>query len=194
MGIKNRADLLLALLYAGVDPKGMQQPANPVIGITRLEKLLFLLKQETNLLSSVSSSETFNFVPFRMGPYTNEVYDEVDFLESFGLLRKREEAPRIAEDTAHNSAFLDDLDLDKYQRTSFTSDEKTESFELTSRGRTVAEKIWRALSTEERSQIVLVKRQFNNMNLRQFLRYVYKKYPKYTMESEIKDYLGLSGR
>lgn len=79
-GIKTKVDLLLALLYAG-----KREEATPIEGITRLEKLLFLLKTEEGFLSTRTDDDTFNFIPFKMGPWSSEVYDEVDFFRIFRL-------------------------------------------------------------------------------------------------------------
>jgi len=56
-------------------------------GITRLEKLLFLVEKETDLAAEVD--ETFPFEPYHYGPYSQQVYDAVDMLESLQLLGER---------------------------------------------------------------------------------------------------------
>lgn len=186
-GIRNKTDLLLALLYAG-EPSNVRS-STEVAGITRLGKLLFLLKIEEGLLHNVSQENDFNFVPFRMGPWTNEVYDEVDFLEALGLLKKRSGGKRSAADVAHDDELFDAAILDKYQQDAACIDQNAEVFSLTEKGREKARTIWNRLSDKEKQKIMRVKRKFNNMNLKQFLRYVYKMYPEYASESEIKDYL-----
>lgn len=187
--LRNRADLLLALLYAEESPSGL---ATAVKGITRLEKLVFLLKMEAGLLRGVKSDDDFHFIPFRMGPWTQEVYDEVDFLESLGLLTKEGTEPRSIEDKAHDDMLFGAMILDKYQKSSSpVSDEKNENFGLTEKGKQKAKEVWDRLGDDEKKKIMGIKKRFNNMNLRQFLRYVYNKYPSYTSESEIKQYLGV---
>jgi hypothetical protein len=187
--VKKRSDLVLALLFAN-DTTSINTP-NPIGGITRLEKLLFLLKKEAGFLKEVSASDDFHFVPFKMGPWTGEVYDEIDFLESLGLVSRRLTQEQSPEDAAHEDELFSDLILDKYQKGDLQTDGEGEVFSLTDKGKKKALEIWERLSTEERQKIVAIKRQFNTMNLRQFLRYVYKKYPEFTTESEIKGELGL---
>jgi len=186
-GIRNKTDLILALLYAGEGPSRFA----PIIGITRLEKLLFLLKTDEGFLANVPQEDNLNFVPFRMGPWTNEIYDEVDFLESLGLLKKQSQKKRTPADAVHDDELFSDMVLDKYQNTATGADEETEIFTLTAEGREKASEIWGRLSTEEKQRLIAVKHRFNNMNLRQFLRYVYKTHPEYTTSSEIKDYLNV---
>jgi len=192
-GIRNKADLLLALLYAGKALSPDQQFSEPIAGITRLEKLLFLLKKDEGFLKAVPDPERndFHFVPFRMGPWTHEVYDEVDFLESLGLMTKESRDKRSAADAAHDDELFSEMVLDKYQKTAADVEEEIEVFSLTEKGRKKATEIWSRLTEEEKRRIINNKKKFNKMDLRQFLRYVYKKYPEYCTESEIKSYLNV---
>ena len=188
-GIKNKTELLLSLLYAGT-PIGTNTTV-PIVGITRLEKLIFLAKFDQALLESAPPEHDFHFLPFRMGPWTQEIYDEVDFLESLGLLTKERDAEYSPEDEAHDDQLFSDLVLDKYQRGGVAMDEGSEVFRLTEQGRKKAVEVWSRIPDEEKQKLIALKRRFNNMNLRQLLRYVYNKYPQYTTESEIKEYLNV---
>lgn len=187
-GIRNKADLMLALLFAGERPVS-DVTATSVVGITRLEKLLFLLKLDEGFLQGVSEKDNFNFIPFKMGPWSNEIYDEVDFLESLGLLTKGSKEKRSAIDAEHDNELFSGMVLDKYQKSASSVDEECEVFKLTDSGKVKAKEIWDRLADEEKKRLIELKSKFNKMNLKQFLRYVYKKYPEYTTESEIKDYL-----
>jgi len=191
MNIRNKADLLLALLYAGGSPAHMPV-ASQVTGITRLEKLLFLLKLDEGFLNSVPDKDDFHFVPFRMGPWASEVYDEVDFLESLGLVNKESTTSISPADSVHNEELFSQTVLDKYQNQRSADDDETEVFKLSEAGKAKAAEIWARLSEDEKTRLIRVKKTFNNMNLRQFLRYVYKKHPAYTTESEIKNYLRIN--
>jgi hypothetical protein len=188
-GIKNKTELVLSLLYA--NDMGESAFGSPVVGITRLEKLIFLAKIQESLLEHATDEEDFHFVPFRMGPWTQEVYDEIDFLESIGLLDKEKRGEVSVEDEAHNDELFSDLLLDKYQSNPISRNEATDAFQLTPAGRKKASEIWARLSNDEKQKLIGLKRKFNMMNLRQFLRYVYKKYPEYTEASEIKEYLNI---
>jgi len=187
-GIRNKADLVLALLFADA---GSGVPPSPVVGITRLEKLLFLLTVDEGILKGVSPEETFNFVAFRMGPWTQEVYDEVDFLESLGLLSKESSEKRSAADAVHDDELFSGLVIDRYQKGAAQASDDGEVFRLTEDGKKKALAVWNRLNLEEKAKVRRVKQTFNGMNLRQLLRYVYKKHPEYTTESEIKEYLGV---
>lgn len=110
-GYKNKAELILALLFAGD-----QEFPTSIEGITRLEKLIFLLKEEKGFLKEKTDEDNFNFIPFKMGPWSSEVYDEVDFLESLGLINKDSNEKQSPADEAHNDELFDSMILDKYQK------------------------------------------------------------------------------
>ncbi len=65
----------LELLVIGADEDGLN-------GITRLQKLLFLLEREEGL---TRSGADFAFTPYKAGPYSSAIYDDLEFLENLGL-------------------------------------------------------------------------------------------------------------
>ena len=72
-----KSDLILLLLNG--DNK------YPITGITRFEKLVFLTQKEV-LDKSNSATIKFDFGPDRFGPLSMEIYDELDFLKSVGMI------------------------------------------------------------------------------------------------------------
>src|SRR3989344_6285597 len=74
--ILEKSDMILLLLY-GRGAKG--HFSEPIQGITRLMKLLFLLEKEAGI------NDGFSFVPYKMGPFSSEVYPELEFLRNFPL-------------------------------------------------------------------------------------------------------------
>jgi hypothetical protein len=187
-GIKNKTDLLLTLL---LDANNNDISSDMIIGITRLEKMLFLLQMEKGFLKNNAKQDRFDFVPFRMGPWTNEIYDEIDFLESLGLVEKKNSKEKSASDQAHNDELFNSAIIDKYQKDYRPPESESERFSLSSKGKAKALEIWNKLSDVEKDQIISIKKRFKNLNLRQLLRYVYKNYPEYTTESEIKGLLDI---
>lgn len=76
-----KTDLLLLLLYV--------YDRRPVAGLTRLVKLLFLAQMEGGLPDDplrVPGCAPFDFVAHRFGPFTFDIYDEVEFLKSVGMM------------------------------------------------------------------------------------------------------------
>ena len=74
-----RDDILLLLLLA-MSEKSKQR----VAGITRIEKLMFLLQRETVFSGKVH--EKFDFKPWKFGPFSKEIYEDLDLLVSAGLV------------------------------------------------------------------------------------------------------------
>src|SRR2546423_741600 len=75
-----RRDLALLLIGAGADGT----LADSVGGLTRLQKYLFLLEQEGKV---TPVGDGFEFVPYKAGPYSARLYDDLEFLENLGLIR-----------------------------------------------------------------------------------------------------------
>lgn len=92
------SDLILLLLVA---PTHHAQAVNRINGITRLEKLLFLIEQEWDYESYVD--ERFNFIAYNYGPYSKEVYETVDILKQAGLV---EEERKITDSVLDNAEEL----------------------------------------------------------------------------------------
>ena len=75
-----RSDLLLLLLYA---PGSSNQKFETIKGKTRLQKEVFLAQKD------LRSSGIFTYYPFRpykYGPYSIELYDDIDFMEYEGII------------------------------------------------------------------------------------------------------------
>ena len=97
-----KSDLILLLLNG--DNK------YPIDGITRFEKLVFLTQKE--ILDKWDDVKVkFNFEPDRFGPLATEIYDEIDFLKSVGMIK--EEDGKKYEITDKGKRFLE---MKTYQR------------------------------------------------------------------------------
>ena len=190
---KRRTDLVLSLLYA---PDASGQFGSPILGVTRLVKLLFLLTIEGDLLSDAEEGERFNFKPYKMGPFSAEVYDDVDFLVSLGLVESRkvglerrlfkDEEPAAREELMH---FFDEQILDKYQQQESPELDEPREYRLTAKGKERAQAIFNSLPVKEREILVDYKSKWNHKPLKELIREVYKRHPEYASRSEIKDYI-----
>lgn len=169
------------MLYApGVSGK----TAEPVAGITRLNKLLFLLEKEG------SAKTDFDFKPYKMGPYSPNINPVIEFLSTFPspkdpiieLKSARVKSGTNAEQTRYinDLASSDDIpeELDKYN---------SSSFELTEKGKKLAEAVWNDAPDATKVSVANIKSKYTSLTLNQLLRYVYSTYPKMTEKSEIKN-------
>ena len=82
MKIDNRRDILLLLLYS---PGKSAQVNQSFIGRTKLVKMLFLFKKEALKYfrrgTEITEEDFYAFVPWHFGPFSVEVYDDLNFFE-----------------------------------------------------------------------------------------------------------------
>lgn len=172
-------DLILVLLAAETSDPKQQFRCD---GITRLEKLLFLLANEEEFKPfNKEVADLFTFEPYHYGPYSKAVYDAVDLLKALQLVRER----RVDVSTG--------LDLNEEIEALGGSEDPDElveaierQFTLTEDGRAVAKLLSTRLSPAAKTMLSRLKDRFGAMPLRQLLRYVYANYPPYTVKSRIR--------
>jgi uncharacterized protein len=163
-------DLVLMLLAASNEATG---GANRLDGITRLEKLLFLADQETDLRKHVE--DPFSFHAYDYGPYSKEVYEAVELLEQAGLLSEQ----RVFEEQAFD-------DVEEWAAVATNREGVERRFSLTDNGRAVANLLTKRNPHVARD-LADVKGRYASMPLRQLLRYVYTRYPRFAVKSKIRD-------
>ena len=164
-------DLILLLLSA---PTRWSQAQDRINGITRLEKLLFLIEKEC--LHDTAVGEPFKFVAYHYGPYSREVYEAVELLEEAELVRE--------------SRAFTDSDLDRAEELLY-SDMTTEisyerQFLLTDKGKIVAEYLAESYP-QLQEKIERIKDQYGGLTLQNLIFHVYNQYPDYTERSVIRD-------
>lgn len=168
-------DLVLLLLWA---PSGSQRLQNEIPGITRLEKLLYLVDRETDVPSVVE--DAFKFEAYDFGPYSREVYEAVEILEAAGLVRE-EIVPSVEQ-----------LDSAEQRVMGLAEEEGGERrFILTEDGQDVARLLATRVSSSVMESLSDVKDRYGSLSLRQLIRYVYTRYPDSAERSKIRrDVLG----
>ncbi len=191
MSTISKRNILLLMLGTGKD----SDIANGINGITRLQKLLFLLENEDYIKKI---EEGYQFVAYKAGPYSPAIYDDLEFLENLGLIRAETSGVATEEEEADMDftfeELMDDGELtDGEIKTSDLYDEKR--FRITEVG---AAKVNTILAKEECALVVdgirKIKSKFGHYSLDDLLYYVYTKYPDMTTESEIKDHILSKGR
>ncbi len=201
---------LMLLLYA----RGATGRLNePVEGITRLQKLMFLLSKD----KVVAKVRALKFEAYAFGPYRPKIYDDLAFLKNLRLLDDG-----TKQNTQFENASVEELiaaaenDPSVPVRDSTEFDEDTISFDFLMEGvatelperyqteryalsRTgfgeVESRLRRATSDVNLPSVLRTiedtKTRFNQMPLRELLRYVYTKYPDSAENSTIAGKLGL---
>lgn len=143
--------------------------AGEVEGVTRLQKLLFLLQEETEF-KNVYENVEIEFKPYKYGPFSEQVYDELELLISMGAIEETE---------AEEADYLRDEND--------TRGHSSKRFVLTDRGRTIAKEVNRQLEDDLEDEFAEIINEHVDMDLEDLLQYVYQQYEEYTTESEIKD-------
>ncbi len=180
----------VVLLFLGIGPGGVAKEG--IGGITRLQKLLYLLEQEENLKPT---GDGFEFEPYKAGPYSERIYDDLEFLENLGLI----ESKVAAEATEFEAAEIDRLSFEDLMgddsEGSATGSELPASDAYEERRFCVTEqgvnRIKKILDSGQYRPIVdgirKIKSKYGSYSLSDLLYYVYKNYPDMTTESEIKE-------
>ncbi len=144
-------------------------------GVTRLEKLIFLLERETPVQDWMT--EKADFRSWRFGPFSSKVYEAADTLAVAGLIRDSASKAGSSEDRWEAlNALIDEVDP-------YT----TRTFELTERGRRYYEALLEELPDDAEKVLEGFMQKFACLPLRQLVRYVYERYPQFTDKSEIRD-------
>jgi uncharacterized protein len=173
-------DAVVLLLGA---PSKVPTLRNRVDGITRLEKLVFLLERETPLGEELSEKPDFESHNF--GPFSSKIYQAVDTLVAAGLL---EDSAAIASSTE------DAWEAENLIGTSLSDPYATRNFSLTDKGQRYYKALIKELPSDTEVVLERFKERFGTLPLRQLIRYVYQRYPGYTDKSVIRrDILGDRG-
>jgi uncharacterized protein YwgA len=136
-------DLLLTLLFF----------AERVDGRTQIQKLAFLTQKETKL------GESYHFVPWKFGPFSKDVWKDLDRLVSEGTVI---EIPQGGKDKTVGYMYA-----------------------LTKDGaRLVSDSILSRLDEGMLEQIKTIIENYSQKSLSELLTYVYERYPEYTEKSE----------
>ena len=183
--IFNSKHILLLLLYS---PGRSEEFNEPIEGRTRIIKSMFLFDKEVKKdFSRDTEVSLAEFFPWHYGPFSKEVYSDIEFFINNGFIED------TMLDTEKSEAELDEaanwredyvLDSDK---SSDFEPRNEERFELTTKGSDfTSEKIYSSLSENQILLLKTFKSKINSASLRSILRYVYLKYPKYTSKSKIR--------
>lgn len=170
-------DLLLMMLYA---PGSTGQVNEPVRGVTRLMKLIFLTNEK------IKNPDRFLFEPYKMGPYSGDVYSALTFFSTFPSsgdpVLKIERSGHSTQDPDAVKYIIDSADDETTLEDGFGNNAK---FYLTERGQKLAKLIWERTDKDQTEIIRMVKAHFSSMPLKQLLKYVYDTFPEMTVKSTI---------
>ncbi len=184
--IDNKKDILLLLLYS----PGVGTSFNePIVGRTRLVKMLFLfwkecLKQFKRGLA-ITEENFYEFFPWNFGPFSKEVYNDLMFFLLRGFIESEDSESELLPEAAAewmewmkmSSPEADDEGITEYDE---------QSYKLSERGEKFAKELYESLNKEQRKILRTFKGKLVRTPLKAILKYVYEKYPDFTERSHIR--------
>ena len=184
--ITNSKDVLMLLFYA----KGCKgQQCEPILGRTRLMKMVFLFNKEIrrqfNLNKAVPDNAMPDFSPYHYGPYSAHVFEDLEFLIEMGFVEaiSAEDEEKLSEEVGEYEYWQVQTDSDQED-----GERPQELFQLTDLGKEFVEKELIAnLSSDQQKALDEFKHRCTAADLRTLLHYVYTKYPDMTKASKISD-------
>jgi len=183
LAVEDSMDLLVVLLYA----PGKSGLAEPVDGITRLQKLMFLLQQGVGPSQLVEEAKPYTYTPYKMGPYSTQLLSDLEELKCDGIVTTERLDYWIPDDGDSNVADAFDVEESSLSGKHVQSSRFYLSNEW---GIQVGADLWASLSKRNQRELQEFKTFFNALPLRQLLIFTYDRFPSYTVKSEIKDDLG----
>lgn len=181
----DRKDILLFVLYA---PGLSGRNAESIRGTTRITKLLFLIGRLYAIDKEVKSY--YSFEAYKIGPFTEEVYNDLDFLQSVGLIEIKSQ-DLVDESEAMETQEIPE-DLRSYVGVDAVSSDSYAQFEyrLTKQGLRIVKQRYAQISSSMRNVIENIKGRFGSVPLTVLLRYVYRKFPEMAKKTIREDLRG----
>ena len=166
-------DAIILLLGA---PGATERDTGRIEGITRLEKLLFLLEKETDATNWLKEDAQFRSDNF--GPFSAKAYQEIENLTAYGLVKDSATLSDSAEDTWESEHIIGEPTPERFA---------TRNLELTDKGRRYYAALLAELPPQAESVVSDLKRRFGAIPLRRLIRYVYQQHPEFTDKSVIRE-------
>jgi uncharacterized protein YwgA len=177
--IDNRKDFLLLLLAAS----GEHEPAEPVVGVTRLQKYLFLLQQEQGWDRRFQVENPYRFEPYDYGPFDAQLYDDLVMLENAGLVETSSAGPEpSAENNESRRRDFDWATVDR-ELAPWESEDQIQRYALTDRGREFASRY--EISSGDEEVLTNLKSRWNGRPLQELLRWLYQSYPEWATNTRL---------
>ncbi len=187
MRINNRRDILLLLLYS---PGISQEPNQPIVGRTRLVKMLYLFKMEAlkhfRRGTDITEERFYEFFPWNFGPFSSQIYDDLNFFILRGFIdSEAADGDTTPESAAEWEMWLSASLPDSSEDTFSEYDEQ--QFNLTVDGLDFVESnLYSDLSSSQKRFLTRFRANLERKPLRSILQYVYERYPDSAVHSTIR--------
>lgn len=180
-------DFLLSLLYSpGID----NEYNEPIIGRTRLTKMIYLFEKEIYKKFFKDISIVLpKFEPFYYGPFSKQLFEDLNFFISIDFIETKETIVPISPAEKYEIK-LDAENDDCWDCATFgkTDNNVVLKYHLSEIGKKyVKENIWDTFSKTQQRNLYSFKKKINSISLDSLLNYIYNKYPEDTIKSKIVD-------
>jgi uncharacterized protein YwgA len=186
--IIDHKDLLLSFLYS---PGQTDNVNEPILGRTRIMKMMFLFREEmqADFLEDNESANIHEFKAYYYGPYSDEVFEDIKIFQGIGFIEANMTAIPLG--NQDEIKIEDEIEDETEDETEDDNDggmngNYEKSYTLSANGkRYVRDEVWKNFSDNQRKILKKFKRQINSVSLNTLLDYVYKNYPEKTGKSKI---------
>jgi hypothetical protein len=172
--VDNRKDLLLLVLAAA--------EGAPVVGVTRMQKYLFLLQEMADWKSRLN--RPYEFRPYDFGPFDDQIYADLDFLENLELIEKEPSGEEPSAESGEERKASESWGTRDPEFAPEAANETIWAYRLTGKGREFVEANLE-VGEEDQEQIENLKQRWNSVPLAQFLRWLYSEYPQMAANTKL---------
>lgn len=182
-------DVLLLLLYL---PGKNDENNEPIVGKTRITKMMFLFEQELlKNFNNVSQDSLPSFFAYNYGPFSKDLLDDIRFFETIGFIGEEiiDSNPHEAEVAEYMMDINEEL-VDEEANIENIGYVGEPQFYLTKTGKEFVENELLKPNKFTEIQIDILKKfkkRINTLTLNQLLTYVYTKYDEFTEKSVIRE-------
>lgn len=175
-------DILMLLLYTR-GASGAE--GEPIEGITRLDKIMYLLSQSAEFSKIIKGGYTFQADNF--GPFAPELFDDIQALKQEGVIEASERKTTNKIETVDEESVEKVLDDEPDMNVSWKK-YNVETYKLTALGMKIAAQLYVNLTEDQQKEISEIKKKFGKMSLKNLLYFVYSTAPSKMLEkSKIKE-------
>ena len=139
-------------------------------------KLLYLLHMEKGIEKVVGLKDGYSFKAYHYGPFSSQLYSDIEFLQNVGLVRVTTKGIAGAADQGEENQIIEDVSAEENEESNYIYEES--SYQLTEAGlKFVKDQLLPGLSTVAMEEFKEIKQKFAGIPLSSLLRYVYTKFP-----------------
>jgi hypothetical protein len=171
--VDNRKDLLLLVLAA--------EDEAPVVGVTRLQKYLYLLQEKMGWATRLRSK--YDFRAYDFGPFDDQLYADLDFLENMGLLTKASAGEEPSAEAGEQRETSNSWATNGPEFAPWEESETIWQYSLTDKGRVFVQRL--QLEKSDRDAIEDMKKQWNGRPLAQLLKWLYQTDPDVSVNTKL---------